>query len=133
MIEVIYDREGEKIALFCPGLQNRQDAVDFVSDSNDELQVGIMNRPKGYVIKPHAHNIVNRKLNYTTEVLVILAGVLKTMFFDGKNEFIREIILREGDVLLLFKGAHGFEIVEDVRMLEIKQGPYQGLNDKVFL
>lgn len=133
MIEVIYDHEGEKIALFCSGLQNKQDAVNFVSDINDELQVGIMNRPKGYLIKPHAHNIVNRKLNYTTEVLIILAGALKTTFFNGKNEFIRELILREGDVLVLFKGAHGFEIIEDVRMIEVKQGPYQGLNDKVFL
>lgn len=133
MIEVIYNREGEKIALFCQGLQSRQEAVDFVSDSNDELQVGIMNRPKGYVIKPHAHNLVKRKLNYTTEVLIILAGVLKTMFFDEENEFIREIILREGDVLVLFKGAHGFEVIENVRMIEVKQGPYQGINDKVFI
>jgi hypothetical protein len=38
--------------------------------------------------------------------------------------------LHGGDVILLIKGGHGFEVEEDVEMFEIKQGPYAGDADK---
>ena len=38
--------------------------------------------------------------------------------------------LKAGDVAVLFSGGHGFEILEDTLMLEIKQGPYAGTKDK---
>jgi hypothetical protein len=38
--------------------------------------------------------------------------------------------VREGDVLLLVKGGHGFRMLEETVFVEIKQGPYTGLDEK---
>ena len=38
--------------------------------------------------------------------------------------------LREGDILLMVDGGHGFRMLEDTVFLEIKQGPYTGIEDK---
>ena len=39
-------------------------------------------------------------------------------------------VLEQGDVILLASGGHGFQVLEDLEMYEIKQGPYAGENDK---
>jgi len=35
-------------------------------------------------------------------------------------------VLSQHDVILLIKGGHGFEVLEEIEMFEIKQGPYVG-------
>ena len=40
-------------------------------------------------------------------------------------------ILNKGDVIILMRGGHGFHVIEEVEMIEVKQGPYIGQNDKV--
>ena len=39
-------------------------------------------------------------------------------------------MLGPGDVILLISGGHGFEVLEDLNMIEVKQGPYVGDADK---
>jgi hypothetical protein len=39
-------------------------------------------------------------------------------------------ILSSGDVLLLAFGGHGFQMLEDCEVIEVKQGPYSGELDK---
>lgn len=39
--------------------------------------------------------------------------------------------MSRGDVILLAAGGHGFEMLEDAEMIEIKQGPYCDDVDKV--
>ena len=39
-------------------------------------------------------------------------------------------ILQGGDVILLATGGHGFEVLEEIEMIEVKQGPYAGDQDK---
>lgn len=39
-------------------------------------------------------------------------------------------ILETGDVILLSEGVHGFEILEETEMIEVKQGPYAHEMDK---
>ena len=39
--------------------------------------------------------------------------------------------LNEGDIILLIEGGHSFEMLEDAVILEIKQGPYMGVEDKI--
>ena len=51
-------------------------------------------------------------------------------FYDGKCRFQKSAVLEEGDVILLAGGGHGFEILEETVMIEIKQGPYAGDADK---
>lgn len=98
----------------------------------DELsqQLAYMNHPTGHIIDPHIHKKVKREVRYTQEVLFIRKGILKVVFFNEEKEEFAQSLLYEGDVLLLVKGGHGFEIVEDCEIFEVKQGPYAGDNDK---
>jgi len=51
-------------------------------------------------------------------------------FYDDKKNYFESRILDQGDVVLLAFGGHGFEIIEDSEIIEIKQGPYCGNLDK---
>jgi hypothetical protein len=51
-------------------------------------------------------------------------------FYSEQKNFLFDRVLQSGDVILLAGGGHGFEVLEDIEMIEIKQGPYQGDSDK---
>ena len=92
-----------------------------------------MNRPKGYIIDPHYHNHIKRNITITQEVLYIKSGVVRVDFYTHTNTYLESKILYTGDVILLAAGAHGFEILEEAEIIEVKQGPYQQDKDKVHL
>jgi mannose-6-phosphate isomerase-like protein (cupin superfamily) len=90
-----------------------------------------MNRPEGYVIKPHVHNIVSREVHYTNEVLFIKSGKVRVDFYGANQGYRESRVLERGDIILLICGGHGFEMLEPTEMIEVKQGPYVGEQDKV--
>jgi hypothetical protein len=92
-----------------------------------------MRHPKGKAISPHIHNPVARKVLYTQETLFIKKGKLRVDFYDNDKIYFESRILRDGDVLFLVTGGHGFEVLEEVEMIEVKQGPYTGDLDKSHL
>ena len=106
------------------------DGIRFFTPDEYSQQLAYMNHPKGHVIIPHTHNHVERQVQYTQEVLVIKKGVLRVDFYDDVKQYIKSIVLGEGDIILLASGGHGFEVLENVEMYEIKQGPYIGDGDK---
>jgi len=89
-----------------------------------------MNHPNGYVIPPHVHNPVKREVHFTKEVLFIRSGKLRVDFYDDSKSYLESRILESGDVILLAHGGHGFEMLEDTEIIEVKQGPYAGDEDK---
>ena len=89
-----------------------------------------MNRPKGYIIPPHVHKPVRREVHYTNEVLFIKSGKVSVDFYDEFKFYVQSRVLGEGDVLLLEYGGHGFEMIENTEIIEVKQGPYAGNLDK---
>lgn len=109
----------------------RSEGISFFTDDNDSQQLGYMNRPKDYVIPPHRHNLVKRDVHLTQEVLFIRKGKVRVDFFDNEQNYIKSSILNKGDVILLSDGGHGFKMLEDSEMIEVKQGPYVGERDKV--
>ena len=109
----------------------QKDGIEFFTPNEFSQQLAYMKRPAGYVIKPHIHNIVERKVEYTQEVLFIKRGKLRVDFYDDNRNYLKSIILAEGDVILLAHGGHGFEMLEDTEIIEVKQGPYAGEMDKV--
>jgi hypothetical protein len=109
----------------------KSEGIEFFTPNNFSQQLGYMNRPKGYEIEPHFHKIVNRTVKYTNEVLYVKSGKVKIDFYDEKQFFFSSKVLNEGDVILLVQGGHGFEMIEDSEMIEVKQGPYINDEDKV--
>jgi mannose-6-phosphate isomerase-like protein (cupin superfamily) len=89
-----------------------------------------MEHRAGKLIAPHMHNPVAREVQYTQEVLFIRKGRLRVDFYGHQQCYLRSRVLEAGDVILLIEGGHGFEVLEDLEMIEVKQGPYAGEQDK---
>jgi len=107
-----------------------KEGIEFFTPGTYSQQIGYMNRPSGYVIPPHVHNPVVREVEYTKEVLVIKSGRLRVDFYSEDQKYLESTILEIGDVILLAYGGHGFEMLEPTEIIEVKQGPYAGEQDK---
>lgn len=106
------------------------DGVDFITPNEYSQQVAYMHHPIGKSIDAHVHNLVHRNVVLTQEVLFIKRGKLRVDFYDEYEDYLESRDLDAGDVILLVSGGHGFKVLEDVEMIEVKQGPYAGDNDK---
>jgi hypothetical protein len=108
----------------------RENGIQFFTKDEDSLQLGYMQREQGYLIRPHAHREVVRRVGFTHEVLFIKSGRVKVNFFDKSDALRQQRILEPGDTALLMEGGHGFEMLETSEIIEVKQGPYVGEEDK---
>jgi mannose-6-phosphate isomerase-like protein (cupin superfamily) len=108
----------------------RHDGIEFFTPAEFSQQLAYMKRPPGYVIAPHVHNPVRRELQHTREVLFIKSGRVRVDLYDEDRNFVQSAVLKAGDVILLASGGHGFEMLEESEMIEVKQGPYAGDADK---
>jgi len=107
-----------------------KDGISFFTPDDYSQQLAYMKHPAGHKIIPHVHNQVERSVFYTQEVLVIKSGVVRVDFYDKEKVYLMSTMLRTGDVILLASGGHGFEVIEELEMYEIKQGPFVGDSDK---
>lgn len=107
-----------------------QKGIKFFTSKKFSQQLGYMNRPSGYKISPHLHNKVKRNVEYTNEVLLIKSGKVRVDFYNDNKVYLKSKILNKGDVILLVRGGHGFEMLKQSEMIEVKQGPYIDNNDK---
>ena len=101
-----------------------QEGIKFFTPSEFSQQLGYMHSPKGYEIAPHLHKKIQRNVEATQETLLIKSGKVRIDFYDEKKGYLKSKILYKGDVILLVTGGHGFEMLEQSEMIEIKQGPY---------
>ena len=109
----------------------KKEGIAFFTPDDFSQQLGYMNRPEGYVIPPHVHNVIERKVDLTQEVLFIKSGKVRADFYDETRQYLESRILEQGDVVLLAHGGHGFQMLEPSEMIEVKQGPFCGEMDKV--
>lgn len=106
------------------------EGIQFFTPNDFSQQLAYMNRPQGYVIAPHVHNPVLREVQFTKEVLFIKSGQVRVDFYDDEQNYLESRILHQGDVILLAFGGHGFEMLEESEIIEVKQGPYADEADK---
>ncbi len=108
----------------------QKEGIEFFTPDMFSQQLGYMNRPAGYTIEPHVHNPVERAVVWTQEVLFIKSGKVRVDFFTDGRHYLESRVVSTGDVILLAAGGHGFEMLEPTEMIEVKQGPYCGDQDK---
>ena len=108
-----------------------KDGIEFFTPSRFSQQLGYMKRGKGYKIQEHIHKLQIREIDYTQETLFIKKGRVRVDFYEDDKVYLTSRELKSGDVILLASGGHGFEFLEETEMIEVKQGPYCGDNDKV--
>lgn len=129
MIEKV-EHNNQMLALIIRASFSKQ-GIEFFTPQDFSQQLGYMNRPAGYIINPHVHRLVERKVTLTQEVLYIKTGKVKVDFYDDDRNYLESRVVAQGDVILLAAGGHGFEMLENSEMIEIKQGPYCGDEDKI--
>ena len=127
-IERIYNSKSELMAIIIRS-EYSTEGINFITDSNENMQLAYMGHKKNSSIQPHYHNKVERTINTTCETLIIRKGTLKVNFYENM-QYCDSRVLNSGDVIALFRDGHGFESLTDIEMIEIKQGPYMGEVDK---
>ena len=105
--------------------------INFFTPNDYSQQLAFMRHPVGKEIQPHIHKKVQREVHFTQETLFIRKGKLQVDFYSDEKEYLESRTLESGDVILLIKGGHGFKVLEDLEMFEVKQGPYAGDEDKI--
>lgn len=129
MVENVSD--GEQLLSVIVSARFSTPGVHFFTPDDLSQQLAYMHHPKGKLIHPHIHNPVPREVHYTQEVLFIKKGKLRVDFYSDQQAYLESRVLESGDVILLVTGGHGFEVLEEVEIVEVKQGPYAGEGDKV--
>jgi hypothetical protein len=102
----------------------------FITPNEFLQQIGFVVYPAGGHILPHVHKPIERHVVGTAETLIVRQGKLNVTLYDDERREVARRPLTTGDVLVLVSGGHGFEMLEDTILLEIKQGPYTGLVEK---
>jgi mannose-6-phosphate isomerase-like protein (cupin superfamily) len=128
MIDKILD--GDNLLAMIISRKFSEPGIHFFTPDDLSQQLAYMCHPVGKQIPPHVHNPAPREVVYTQEVLFIRRGVLRVDFYNDQQSYLESRVLEAGDVILLITGGHGFEMLEEVEMIEVKQGPYVGEQDK---
>ena len=118
-------------ALIVRGKYRNKKGISFFTPKEATQQFGYLKHKKGHIIQPHQHRKRLTKIVTTTEVILLLKGSLKIDFYTEQRKYLFSRILNEKDIVMLVEGGHGFKVIKDVEMIEVKQGPYSLSSDKV--
>lgn len=129
-IEYLNRDDGSVAAIIVRAQTAFKSGVDFITNDLALLQIGLMKHDGGVKIVPHEHLPVRREIQDTWEVLFIRKGSVRMFIYNRSREPLAERVLSIGDLVMLCGGAHGFEAITNLEMVEIKQGPYVGIADK---
>ena len=130
MIEKVSHKK-KLFALIVRSNFRKKNGINFFTDKFSTQQFGYMKHEKNYLIKPHKHNKRLTKILTTTEVIVLFKGILRVDFYDNKKKYLFSKKIFANDIIMLVNGGHGFKILKNVEMLEVKQGPYSLSKDKI--
>jgi hypothetical protein len=130
MIEkIIYKKK--LFALIVREKYRKKKGITFFTPPDFTQQFGYMKHRKKHIIQPHKHSRRLTKILISTEVILILKGMLRVDFYTSLKKYLFSKILKKNDIIMLVHGGHGFKILKDVEMLEVKQGPYSLSKDKI--
>jgi len=107
-----------------------QPGLNFLTPQDLPLQMGYMTHPTGKEIAPHVHNLVKREISQTLEAVFVKKGRVRLDLYTDQHQPVISRELTAGDLVLLCAGGHGFKMLEETSLIEIKQGPYLGAQDK---
>jgi hypothetical protein len=130
MIEKLFYKK-KLLALIVRGKYRSKKGIKFFTPNDATQQFGYMKHNKNHIIKPHLHKKRVTKILYTTEVILLLKGKIRVDFYTPAKKYLFSKIINQNDIIMLVHGGHGFKVLKNVEMLEIKQGPYSLIKDKV--
>jgi hypothetical protein len=127
-MSVVEIKEGEIVlARHIPASAAWNEGLSFFSQDNEYIQVGVWGYSAGKELKAHIHNEVPREVLWTQEVIFVRTGKIRANIYDTSETKVAELIVGAGDIIILLRGGHGYDIIEDgTQVLEVKNGPYVG-------
>jgi mannose-6-phosphate isomerase-like protein (cupin superfamily) len=128
-VELISSDKGQALCYVIRG-NTSPEKTTFITPPDAKQQVGFIVYPKGGEIARHIHMPLERRIIGMAEVLVVRSGHCQIEIYDEQEKLVTVRDLYQNDVVLMVGGGHGFHIMEDTVLLEIKQGPYLGTQDK---
>jgi hypothetical protein len=131
MIEIIRYKRKIYGIIIRNKIKLKYNSIKFFTPRNFSQQLGYMNRPKGYKISAHKHKKNIRNVSFTQEVIFLKEGQLRVNFYHQSKKFFKSKTLNKGDIVLLANGGHGFEMLKNSKIFEVKQGPYNEFEDKI--
>jgi hypothetical protein len=102
----------------------------FLTPPDLKQQVGFVVYPAGGEVKRHVHRALERHIVGTSEVIIVRKGCCELDVYNDQRQLIASRELYPGDIMLMTGGGHGFRMHEDTVLLEVKQGPYTGIDEK---
>ena len=129
MITNIKDKNDNTLAIIVSN-EPVEDGIKFYTNDDNYLQVAAASYPTGKKVDAHLHNETIRTIKGTQEVVVMKKGQYRVDFYDEDRVYIKSYVLKANDVIIFIQGCHGFESLEDVELIEIKQGPFLKDQDK---
>lgn len=89
------------------------------------LQIVLLNRNPGAVVKPHYHLVTERPTNTTRhQIMICRSGKMRIGVYAKEGDHLREVDLDPGDLILMYEG-HRIEFLEPgTKAIEIKEGPF---------
>ena len=130
MIEKILHKK-RLFALIVRRQFRKKSGINFFTSKEATQQFGFMKHKKNHIIKPHKHNKRLTRILRTTEVILLLKGILRVDFYNDKYKYLFSKIINEKDIIMLVHGGHGFRVLKNVEIIEVKQGPYSLAGDKI--
>ncbi len=132
-IERIEDK-GELLALIARSYFKANN-LDFITENHHSFQIGFHNKKKGSRARAHfslpfkeLKNLIPNKIYYVKN------GNIGVDIYDNNNKKVIYVTLNEGDLIVFISGAHGVDFLKDSEVIEIKQGPYRGVDiEKKFI
>jgi hypothetical protein len=123
-------RSGDAILCYIVRSDSLPGATEFITPPESTVQVGRIVHPRGHEISRHEHRPQERLTRGTAEVLLVQRGHCEMDVYDGQRCLVATRELRVGDIVVLLDCGHGFRMLEDTVLLEVKQGPYAGPGEK---
>lgn len=102
----------------------------FLTPSALDLQVGVLERARGERVHPHTHVVQSRTLHSSSELLYVEYGRVLVDVYDEDWQLLADEMLSRGEMLLLLRGGHALTVIDDARVIEVRQGPYAGVDKR---
>jgi hypothetical protein len=110
------------------------DHTTFFSPAESSFQFGLLAHKAGFVEPPHYHNPITRTIHDLQQMFVVQHGVVAVQLYTDDGNLLREVILRQGDAIVLIQGVHAIRVIEDMQCISVKQGPFLGTElDKILV
>ena len=107
--------------------------LDFLTPDESFCQVGTWWYQTGKSLQAHKHVENVRPNNLTQECVIVMSGSVRVDLYDKNDQKFQDIIINEGDLIVLLNGGHGYQILEEnTKVIECKNGPFISVEkDKV--